>query len=286
MLSVWKTAVALLSLLGSAVVRAQADSTEAVVATFDSDVRLEPAGAWRQQYNDVCLSSDVYTTTINATASLTFTGNRVQIYGMRSNASGRFTLQVDGQELHTYNLRSDVVQCELFVDDYLSDGTHNLTLTLAGTDNSNYTGTEGHASQSPVFHLTEILYYQPTNASSVPAPISSGSSATQKGAIAGVVIGVIVFIAFVFAALLFAKKKQIGPFRRGRHAFDPTRPTSAVYITELSPRSPRSESEFGDVKFAASPYARMEDDDGPRDVKAALGACFYYRCFVVDWLKY
>ncbi len=82
----------------------------------------------------------------------------MQIYGMRNNASGRFTLQVDGQELHTYNLRSDVVQCELFVDDYLSDGTHNLTLTLAGTDNSNYTGTEGHASQSPVFHLTEILY--------------------------------------------------------------------------------------------------------------------------------
>ena len=55
----------------------------------------------------------------------------------------------------------------------------------------------------------------------------------------------------------------------GRHAFDPNRPTS-TYITELSPRSPRSEHGFGDAKFAL-PYARMDDDDKGRDVKGTIG---------------
>ncbi|KAI0092327.1 hypothetical protein BDY19DRAFT_595102 [Irpex rosettiformis] len=71
MLSVWKTAVAFITMW--AVARAQSNTT-AVVASFGTDIVLEPPGAWRTTYNEVCLSQDTYTTTVNATAFLTFTG--------------------------------------------------------------------------------------------------------------------------------------------------------------------------------------------------------------------
>ncbi|KAI0092326.1 hypothetical protein BDY19DRAFT_1066550 [Irpex rosettiformis] len=188
---------------------------------------------------------------------------------MRNNASGRFSLQINGSGIHTYNLRSDQVQCEIFVDYYLTQGTHNLTLRLEGAD-TNRTVSEGRVTgQASVLHLTEILYYQTNTSTASSVASSSLSSSSHKGAIVGGIVGGVVFIAIVLAALAFTKKKQSGPFGRGRHAFDPTRPTSS-YITELSPRSPQSESGFGDVKFA-SPYARMDDDDyKARDVKSTI----------------
>ena len=57
-----------------------------------------------------------------------------------------------------YNLRADHVECELFVDLSLTQGTHNLTLRLEGQD-TDYTVSEGGVSgQKPVLHLTNILY--------------------------------------------------------------------------------------------------------------------------------
>ena len=85
-------------------------------------------------------------------------GNRVQVYGLRNNASGEFSVAVDGSSPSTYNSHSDNVQCEMFIDYFLGFGAHNLTLTLTGT-NEHYQVSEGMVSgASPVFHITSILF--------------------------------------------------------------------------------------------------------------------------------
>lgn len=81
-------------------------------------------------------------------------GNRFQIIGMRNNASGILKVLVDDQEPYEGNLYQDNVGCSLFVDYYLGNGTHDVTILLTGkSDNV----TEG-SSYSPVLHLTEIMY--------------------------------------------------------------------------------------------------------------------------------
>ena len=81
MLPILKIVVASLAICGTA----WAQNTNAVVAEFGSDIVLEPADAWQTVFNDVCLSQDTYTTTVNATATLTFTGTLLTYTQSRSN---------------------------------------------------------------------------------------------------------------------------------------------------------------------------------------------------------
>lgn len=60
---------------------------------------------------------------------------------------------VDNEEPYNGNLYSADVECGLFVDYYLGNGTHNMTIQLVGkSDNV----TEGEAI-TPVMHLTDIM---------------------------------------------------------------------------------------------------------------------------------
>ena len=77
---------------------------------------------------------------------------------MRNNKSGIFTLLVDDQEPFEGDLYFDDVECSLFVDYYLGNGTHNMTIILSGRG-PNLTESEQDEGLSitPVLHLTEIM---------------------------------------------------------------------------------------------------------------------------------
>ena len=51
---------------------------------------------------------------------------------MQNNQSGVFMVLVDDQEPFELDLLSQNVSCELFVDYYLANGSHNVTLELRG----------------------------------------------------------------------------------------------------------------------------------------------------------
>ncbi|KAI0688004.1 hypothetical protein BC835DRAFT_339923 [Cytidiella melzeri] len=148
----WKT-LSFLSLLG---VGYALDT--AVSVDFDTDVVFAPADAWHEEYNTACASDDHYTSVINATASLTFTGNRVQVSGLRNNNSGSFSITIDDMATHTYNLQSADVLCELFIDYFLDLGTHNLTLSLSDVNQPAYSIYDGEIwGTNLVLHLTDIV---------------------------------------------------------------------------------------------------------------------------------
>ena len=81
-------------------------------------------------------------------------GDHFQINGMRNNASGIFEVIVDDQMPFELDLFSENVTCGLFVDYFLGNGTHQVTVTLKGASSQ---VDEGHSS-NPVMHLTEMMY--------------------------------------------------------------------------------------------------------------------------------
>ena len=80
-------------------------------------------------------------------------GNRIQISGMRNNKSGIFRVSVDDEQPYEGDLYLDDVECTLFVDYYLGNGTHNMTIELLG---KSLNVSEGVAI-TPVLHLTDIV---------------------------------------------------------------------------------------------------------------------------------
>lgn len=69
-------------------------------------------------------------------------------------------MTIDDQASQELNLWSNEVECNLYVDWFLGNGTHTLTLTLVGLDpivsTTPLPGNEG-GSTVPVLHLTDIV---------------------------------------------------------------------------------------------------------------------------------
>lgn len=89
---------------------------------------------------------------------------------MHNNASGVLFVQVDDMTPYALNLWSDEVECGLFVDYFLGNGSHTMTLTLHGIDEilNTTVGEENEGSiVTPVLHLTNIecanLMVSPSN---------------------------------------------------------------------------------------------------------------------------
>lgn len=81
---------------------------------------------------------------------------------MQNNASGILAIFVDDLEPYEVDLRSDTVECDLFVDYYVGFGLHNMTLTLKGPSPESIVVGEGGSTQ-PVLHLTDITYVAACN---------------------------------------------------------------------------------------------------------------------------
>ncbi|GJE92872.1 SKG6 domain-containing protein [Phanerochaete sordida] len=247
--------LSLLSLLSAHLLTgAAAQSAEAVSIDFYTDVLYSPPEAWSSGINSACGGVDHWTTTINASAKITFVGDRIQVYGVQNNASGVLGMIIDDQEPQELNLWSNDVECNLYVDWFLGNGTHTLTLTLVGIDpvvsTTPLPGNEEGVT-SPVLHLTDIVYYIPDVPAAAASDLASGSSHKNVAAIvAGTVCGVVGLAGLVLAALFVWKKRAA---RKARHAFDP----NTVYITELSPRTATTPPDSA-AKFGA--YARFDDD--------------------------
>lgn len=160
---------------------------------------------------------------------------------MNNDESGVLDIQADNQSVYALNLWSSTVKCGLFVDYYLGNGSHTLTLTLRGVDaviNSTVDGVTEGPVQTPVLHLTDIVcvmlvvvyrarliicsnrYWVPLPASAVasgtPVPSDESSVAGDLSSnhknitaiVAGTVCGVVGLIALVIGILFFWKKRR------------------------------------------------------------------------------
>lgn len=167
-------------------------------------------------------------------------GNRIQISGMRNNKSGIIRVTIDDQQPYEGDLFLDDIQCSLFVDYYLGNGTHNMTVELVGkSENATEAGTI-----TPVVHLTDIVcvvrlvahaldltferrYWIPglpdDYPSSTPTPVTAGgissppssSSTSHVGAIVGGVVGGVAALAVVALGLFyFFKRRMLWPTKR------------------------------------------------------------------------
>lgn len=259
----------LLSLLSAHLLTSvAAQSSEPISIDFYTDVLYNPPDAWTSGINSNC-GMDHWTAEVNASARINFVGNRIQVSGVQNNASGIMQMVMDDQPPQELNLWSKDVECNLFVDWYLGNGTHTLTLTLLGLDpivaGTPLPGNEAGAT-APVMHLTDIVYWVPdaanetTSSTSMAGDLSS-SHKNVAAIVAGTVCGVLGLAGVVLGAVLLWKKRAV---RRDRHKFNP----NTVYITELSPRTattpPDSATKFGT-------YARFDDDLETKSVDAKSG---------------
>ncbi|KIP02546.1 hypothetical protein PHLGIDRAFT_16479 [Phlebiopsis gigantea 11061_1 CR5-6] len=252
--------LAALPLLASLVAMVAAQETsELVVVDFYTDVLYSPPEAWHTGTNAACQTVDHFTAEVNASATINFVGDRISVEGMHNNASGVLFVQVDDMTPYALNLWSDNVECGLFVDYFLGNGSHTMTLTLHNIDEILNTtlGEENEGSiVTPVLHLTNIEYWIPQPAAaeatstSVAGDLASSSSSTKNIAaiVAGTVCGV-VGLAAVVVGIFFWRKRRT---QKGRHTFNPNT-VFIVFITDLSPTAPDSAAKFG-------AYAQFDDD--------------------------
>ncbi|PSR79933.1 hypothetical protein PHLCEN_2v6834 [Hermanssonia centrifuga] len=226
------------------------------VITVDWQTDVLFIGAWQETLDSPCGASDIFTSTVNASVIVPFSGNVVVVDGMQNNASGTLLVAIDDEEPFEQELFSEDVKCANFFTYELGNGTHTMSLTLIG---ASVDVNEGTAPQ-PVLHLTNITYYVPLAAhsassagteTSTPVPTISPSRKVKVGAIVGAVLSCVVGVILLGGVILFLYRRRT----KGRHAFDP-RANIIASATEMSPRSPTTPN----TATKLQPYARMEED--------------------------
>lgn len=207
-------------------------------------------------------------------------GDRITVSGMHNNASGVLEVEVDDGIPYMLNLWSNDVECGLFVDYYLANGSHTLKLTLRNLDAILHAINETDLSNegtilNPVLHLTDITYallFMPASpaltsarpclrryfvpgafAESTPVPsavggVAAASSTSHKNIaaiVAGTVGGVVGLAALVLGVLFFLRKRAArkGTVRRipaPRVSLTRVRPQRGTRSTRTRSSSPSS----------------------------------------------
>ncbi|KAI0085533.1 hypothetical protein BDY19DRAFT_908960 [Irpex rosettiformis] len=279
------------------------NALQTVDINLDTAVHFHPPSSWNTTNTTCGNEIDHFTALIGATASFSFTGDRLQISTVGLDATaGTISMILASQNHGTHNvmydLHTDTSDCGLQVDHFLDQDTYNVTLTLVGPS----AFVNSTSSTFPEFHILDITYYVTDTLASTntmaSVPVHSTSSATDgdpastpvsvlpsephTGPIVGGVIGGIVIL-FLLAILFSIIRRRRASTRMrlyrkdwilgtGRHSFNPTRPMNAVYMSELSPRTAARNAdmsfEFDSAKLL--PYVKLDDHEDVSAVAKAI----------------
>ncbi|KAI0684696.1 hypothetical protein BC835DRAFT_607745 [Cytidiella melzeri] len=259
---------------------------------FNAAVDLQPIDAWITTNRTCDGETDHYTTQINASATFSFTGDRLQIFTIGTEASGIVAVvtnsELAGSRTVMYDLHTSDINCGLLLDQHLQEeGEYTVSLILMGPSAL----VNGSINPEPEMHLAGISYFvsdTTQTSTGAPSPPTSSapagdatpnsetstslqSSSRHTGAIVGGVLGGVVLLLLVLALFFVVRKRMTSRrlHRREwalrvarRHTFNPTSP---MHITELSPRSTarNADSSFDSDAAKLQPYVRMEDYDIP-----------------------
>ncbi|KAI0683736.1 hypothetical protein BC835DRAFT_1423014 [Cytidiella melzeri] len=249
---------------------------------FDTAVNFQPPDAWTTTNSTCDGEIDHFVTQVNASASFSFTGDRVQISTIGTNASGTVAVIVNstssGSATILYDLYSSYTNCGLQIDHLLSEeDTYDVALVLMGPSAM----VNDSANPGAELHLTGIAFFvagaaQTTTPASTPSSgIASddtlpNSASSHTGAIVGGVLGGVFLLLLVFALHFIMRRRMTSKrmrkrdwaLRMGRYTFDPTSPEHTV---ELSPRSAarNGHSTYAFDSAKLQPYARAQDHELP-----------------------
>lgn len=148
-------------------VRAQASVQNSLTSIDDTDPAVTYSGEWQTGPGAAKFGgSDHYTDHQGASASLSFTGNSISLFGAQAPWHGDLSVSVDGGAAVAVSVyaagRADDVQ--LFQRNDLSDGPHTITVTAMGT------GARGHVIAVDRFQIGSD---QSAPAATTPPPASS-----------------------------------------------------------------------------------------------------------------
>ncbi|KAG7445919.1 uncharacterized protein BT62DRAFT_142690 [Guyanagaster necrorhizus] len=167
----------------------------------DPSFSYEPSDAWSTQTNLLGFEnqSGHQTTQANASVTLTFNGEEVQIYGSIGPSASPFLVKVDNGTVGTFNgTRSDLFTgVMLYETSDLGPGQHTVTLMNKPND------------------MAQNLSIDYAVVTDNTKDTSSGTSGLSSGAIVGVVVGAVVGLAAVALIIFF--------WRRGKNADDSER---------------------------------------------------------------
>ncbi|KAJ7462952.1 hypothetical protein FB451DRAFT_1266410 [Mycena latifolia] len=204
----------------------------------------EPASAWNTDVIDLNLpnfddGTGHATTLFDATATLTFMGDRVALYGALGAQGGPYTVQVDdGRPLHfnsqTLIANSNYLAAQMiFYVDSLSPGTHTVTVSAKATS-----ATQGLTIDYAIVDGT-------VNSTPTSKPSTLSHAALSGIIAAGTVVGLCA-LAAIFYVIYWRRRPQakappeeidvLDDSAYALHSFSPPR--------ELSP--PRYEAPYGD----------------------------------------
>ncbi|KAG6907027.1 hypothetical protein DXG01_010862 [Tephrocybe rancida] len=174
---------------------------------------------------------------LGATATLRFSGTGIAVYGTIPNSTvsrvSAYTLDGSSPVTVTRSNRGDtpLYQQLFYQSPRLKDGNHTLIVTAvsgASTFYLDYFRINSTSSQETNAFPSSSLSIFPASASGAPTTLpqaTSASSGGHAGAIAGGVIGALVFIALAVAAFLWYRRRRAmrAPSRQAPLAPDPSK---------------------------------------------------------------
>jgi hypothetical protein len=120
------------------------------IVPSDTRITYNPTEAWTnytpRKRAPSCLEGTKLSSTTGSSLSFDFTGPLVQLYSVSESAGVRYSINVDGQSIGTYDVSAtgttgseDCVPVSLYSTTNLTDGQHSLKLTVEDSLNNNGT---------------------------------------------------------------------------------------------------------------------------------------------------
>ncbi|KAH7927506.1 hypothetical protein BV22DRAFT_1031695 [Leucogyrophana mollusca] len=145
------------------------------------------------------------TTTYDATATYTFTGDSVALYGTVGPENGPYSVQLDGGEAVQFNATQFMLytQTMLYYADNLGSGSHRLMITNLPDQDGQYLSVD-YAQVTSLASAGSTV--NPSPASSGSARYASTTNAVGTGGIAGIVVCIAAALVAALAAFFFYRK--------------------------------------------------------------------------------
>ncbi|KAI6101741.1 hypothetical protein EDD16DRAFT_1648126, partial [Pisolithus croceorrhizus] len=216
------------------------DDDQLITETIDDpDPRFQYQGSLWSSPSDVTVYSNGtgHYTEEQTSATLTFTGEMVTLFGKTGPSNGPYTVQLDGGQTNTYNATINLPYygITLFHADNLGSGQHQLTIT-------NSPSASGQGLGIDYAIVSSLLSTTTTSSSSYPQSTSSKQLST--GAIVGIAIpAATAALSFFLAFYFYRKWKAAEATRNQLHSiYTSRRPQGAAtgFTTSLDARGHQS----------------------------------------------